>query len=112
MSAHDAFNYFAKEYEMETLAVLGIGNDPEADIKTMREVAQEICDKKVPAIFMESITNPKVTQALQEACQARDWQVNLVDQPLYSDDIGEKAPQNTFLGAFKSNVEIIFESLK
>ena len=112
VSAHDAFNYFAKEYEMETLAVLGIGNDPEADIKTMREVAQAICDKKVPAIFMESITNPKVTQALQEACQARDWQVNLVDQPLYSDDIGEKAPQNTFLGAFKSNVEIIFESLK
>ena len=112
VSAHDAFNYFAQEYGMETLAVLGIGNDPEADIRTMREVAEKICDKKIPAIFMESITNPKVTQALQEACAARDWEVNLVDQPLYSDDIGEKAPQNTFLGAFKSNVEIIFESLK
>ena len=112
VSAHDAFNYFAKEYDMETLAVLGIGNDPEADIKTMREVAVKICDRKVPAIFMESITNPKVTQALQEACAARDWEVKLVEQPLYSDDIGEKAPQNTFLGAFKSNVQVIFESLK
>jgi manganese/zinc/iron transport system substrate-binding protein len=112
VSAHDAFNYFAQEYGMETLAVLGIGNDPEADIITMREVAEKICDKKIPAIFMESITNPKVTQALQEACAARDWKVNLVDQPLYSDDIGEKAPQNTFLGAFKSNVEIIFDSLR
>ena len=112
VSAHDAFNYFANEYDMQTLAVLGIGNDPEADIKTMRKVAEKICNKKIPAIFMESITNPKVTEALQEACEARDWNVKLVAQPLYSDDIGEKAPQNTFLGAFKSNVEVIFESLK
>lgn len=111
VSAHDAFNYFAKVYNMETLAVLGIGNDPEADIKTMRTVAETICDKKIPAIFMESITNPKITQALQEACQARDWNVEMVSQPLYSDDIGETAPQNTFLGAFRSNVDIIFESL-
>ena len=111
VSAHDAFNYFAKVYNMETLAVLGIGNDPEADIKTMRSVAEQICDKKIPAIFMESITNPKVTQALQEACTSRGWKVELVSQPLYSDDIGESPPQNTFLGAFKSNVEIIFESL-
>lgn len=111
VSAHDAFNYFAKVYDMETLAVLGIGNDPEANIKTMRLVAKTICEKKIPAIFMESITNPKVTQALQEACVARDWDVKLVSQPLYSDDIGESPPQNTFLGAFKSNVNIIFESL-
>ena len=39
VSAHDAFNYFANIYGMETLAVLGIGNDPAADIKTMRDVA-------------------------------------------------------------------------
>lgn len=112
VSAHDAFNYFSEVYGMDTLAVLGIGNDPEADIKTMRNVAEQICEKKIPAIFMESITNPKVTEALKEACAARDWEVKLVSQPLYSDDIGETAPQNTFLGAFKSNVEIISESLK
>ena len=111
VSAHDAFNYFAKVYEMKTLAVLGIGNDPEADIKTMRSVAQTICDEKIPAIFIESITNPKVSKALQEACVSRNWAVKLVDQPLYSDDIGETDPQNTFLGAFKSNVQIIFSAL-
>ena len=111
VSAHDAFNYFAKVYDMDTLAVLGIGNDAEADIKTMRTVAETICEKKIPAIFMESITNPKVTEALQEACQARNWQVNLVDRPLYSDDLGEKVPLNTFLGAFRSNVELIVASL-
>lgn len=111
VSAHDAFNYFAKAYDMKTIAVLGIGNDPEADIKTMQNVANQVCENKIPAIFMESITNPKVTQALQEACASRDWSVKIIDQPLYSDDLGDSAPQNTFLGAFRSNVELICESL-
>ena len=111
VSAHDAFNYFAKVYELQTYAVLGIGNSPEADIQTMRTVASVICDNKIPVIFMESITNPKVTQALKEACTARGWTVEIATQQLYSDDLGEHAPQNTFLGAFRSNVDVISECL-
>jgi len=112
VSAHDAFNYFAKVYSMQTLAPLGVGNDAEADIQTMSNVAAEISQKKVPVIFLEAITNPKVSKALQEACQSRGWDVKIVSQQLYSDDLGETAPQNTFLGAFRSNVEIMVENLK
>ncbi len=111
VSAHDAFNYFAKVYGFETVAVLGIGNDAEADVKTMRQVAQTICDRRVPVIFIESITNPKVTEALQEACAARNWGVQIAHQSLYSDDIGSEPPHDTFLGAFESNVSLIAESL-
>ena len=112
VSAHDAFNYFAKVYDMQTMAVLGIGNEAEADIKTMQEVADMIVEKKVPVIFLEAITNPKVSVALKEACEAKDWDVKIVQEQLFSDDLGEKAPQNDFLGAFRSNVEIIVENLK
>ncbi len=112
VSAHDAFNYFAEVYDMKTMAVLGIGNDPEADIKTMRQVAENVCEHRVPVIFLETITNPKVTMALQEACQARDWEVQIASHSLYSDDLGESAPYDTFLGAFKSNVELISASLR
>ncbi|MEM1226640.1 MAG: zinc ABC transporter substrate-binding protein [Planctomycetota bacterium] len=111
VSAHDAFNYFAENYGFEAVAVLGVGNDAEADVRKMREVAETVSQKKVPVIFIESITNPKVTQALQEACQSRDWQVEIADQPLYSDDLGSSAPQDTFLGAFNSNVDLIVQSL-
>lgn len=111
VSAHDAFNYFAKVYHFKTVAVLGIGNDAEADVKTMREVATTICDQQVPVIFLETITNPKVTTALQDACAARQWSVTIADQPLYSDDLGSESPTDTFLGAFESNVKLIAESL-
>ncbi|MEM9365488.1 MAG: zinc ABC transporter substrate-binding protein [Planctomycetota bacterium] len=111
VSAHDAFNYFAENYGFEAVAVLGVGNDAEADVRTMREVAETVSTKKVPVIFIESITNPKVTQALQEACEARDWNVEIADEPLYSDDLGSEPPQDTFLGAFGSNVDLIVASL-
>jgi len=92
--------------------VLGIGNDPEADIKTMREVAEKVAELKIPVIFMENINNPKVTQALQEASEAKGWKVKIASRTLYSDDLGEAPPQDTFVGAFKSNVEVISDSLK
>ncbi|MEM9409688.1 MAG: zinc ABC transporter substrate-binding protein [Planctomycetota bacterium] len=111
ISGHDAFGYFAKNYGMKTGAPLGVGNDAEADIKTMRELATMICDEKIPAIFVETISNEQVSKALSEACEARGWNVEIVDQPLYSDDLGEEPPANTFLGAFKSNVEVIYNAL-
>ena len=112
VSGHDAFNYFAKAYGLDTVAVLGVGNDQEADIQTMRTVAKTIADRKVPVIFMESLTNPKITQALKEASESLGWKVEIADDSLYSDDLGESAPQDTYLGAFRSNVELIHKALK
>ncbi|MEM9587906.1 MAG: zinc ABC transporter substrate-binding protein [Planctomycetota bacterium] len=112
VSAHDAFNYFANVYGFETVAVLGIGNDAEADLRTMRDVAGVVIERRVPMIFLETITNPKVTDALKEACEAKDWSVQIADRPLYSDDLGSVPPEDTFIGAFRSNVRLISESLK
>ena len=112
VSGHDAFNYFARRYGLETIAVLGVGNDPEADLRTMRNVANTVADRRVPVIFLESITNPKLTRALKEACESRGWTVEIADTPLYSDDLGVEAPVNTFLGAFRTNVATIAAALE
>jgi manganese/zinc/iron transport system substrate-binding protein len=112
VSGHDAFQYFARQYGWETVAVLGVGNDPEADIKTMQSVSGFVVERKVPVIFLESITNPKVTKALEEACAGRGWAVRIADVPLYSDDLGEAPPVNTYLGAFRTNVETIIQAMR
>ena len=78
----------------------------------MRKVAELICNEKTPAIFVETISNEQVAKALSEACDARGWHVEIVKQPLYSDDLGATPPTNTFLGAFKSNVEVIYDALR
>lgn len=112
VSAHDAFNYFAKVYHFESFAVLGVGNDAEADIKTMRDVAATVSERKIPVIFIENITNPKVTEALQEACEAKGWSVKIAEEPLYSDALGSEPPVDSFMGVFQHNVDLITESLK
>ncbi|MDG1049212.1 MAG: zinc ABC transporter substrate-binding protein [Planctomycetota bacterium] len=111
VSGHDAFSYFARNYGLETVAILGVGNDPEADLKSMRLVAEQVVAKKVPAVFLESVTNPRLTQALIEACEARGWSTRIADDPLYSDDLGVEAPVDTFLGAFRANVMAISSAL-
>ena len=111
VSGHDAFNYFARNYGLETVAILGVGNDPEADLRTMRTVAEEVVERQVPVVFLESITNPRLTQALLEACAARGWTARIADEPLYSDDLGVEPPVDTFLGAFRANVEVISTAL-
>ncbi|MGD2017824.1 MAG: zinc ABC transporter substrate-binding protein [Planctomycetota bacterium] len=111
VSGHDAFNYFARNYGLETLAILSVGNDPEADLRTMREVAERVVEREVPVVFLESITNPRLTEALLEACEARGWSARIASEPLYSDDLGAEAPADTFLGAFRSNVETIVRAL-
>lgn len=111
VSGHDAFNYFARRYGMTTFSVLGVGNDPEADLATMASVADLVTEHRIPVIFIESITNPKVASALSEACGARDWTVRIADAPLYSDDLGDAAPVDSYLGAFRHNVETIVDGL-
>lgn len=112
VSGHDAFNYFAAAYGLETHAVLGIGNDPEADIRSMQEVAALCAERKVPTIFVESITDPKVTQALEEACGALGWPTEIAAEPLHSDDLGAEPPVDTYLGAFRTNVARIKAGLE
>lgn len=111
ISGHDAFNYFASRYGLETYAVLGVGNDPEADIRTVQEITGIVVERKVPTIFLESITPPRVTQSLEDACHAKGWKVKISDTPLYSDDLGDSAPADTYLGAFRMNVETIVAGL-
>ena len=49
--------------------------------------------------------------AVLEACAARGWTARIADEPLYSDDLGVEPPVDTFLGAFRANVEVISNAL-
>lgn len=43
--------------------------------------------------------------------KSKGWEVKLSDTELYADTLGEKAPTNTYLGAFQHNVEAIVKAL-
>jgi len=111
VSGHDAFNYFAEAYGFDALSIEGVSTADEASIQDMRELADYIAENKVLAIFFENITNPQGTTALQEAVAARGWEVEIAEKTLYSDSLGDNPPQDTYLGAFRHNVDSIADTL-
>jgi len=111
VSGHDAFNYFAQAYGFEALAVEGISTADEASIQDLRELADFIAEQRVPVIFYENITDRQATDALREAVIARGWDVQIAEETLYSDSLGDAPPLDTYLGTFLHNVDVIVAAL-
>lgn len=112
VTAHDAFQYFGHTYDLEEMAIQGWSTDSEAGIKEIQNLADEITERKIKAIFVETSISPATIEALEAAVQDRGHNV-IIGGSLYSDAIGEKGTsEGTYLGAFRHNVDIIVEALK
>lgn len=112
VSSHDAFNYFARAYNLEAIAIMGISTTTEAGVKRIQDLANYIVEKQVKTIFMETSVNPKGIEALKEAVAAKDTEIQIAEQPLYSDALAPTPPADTYLGMVKSNVDVIVAGLK
>lgn len=112
ITGHDAFNYLGKTFGLEIHATDFVTSEAQKSAKEIDELAKTIADKKVPTIFQDNLANPDAIKHLKEAVQAKGWQVEVSDKPLYADSLGESAPQDTYLGAFAYNVDTIVNALK
>src|SRR5690625_4691399 len=67
VTAHDAFAYYGRAYDIDVAAVQGLSTDAEASVADISEIAGLIVDTGVPAVFVESTINPRTIQAVLEA---------------------------------------------
>lgn len=116
ITPHDAFSYFARQYDLEVKAPQGVSTDGEVDLKAMEETAQFIVDHKVKAIFAESTTDPKRMEKLQQSCADKGHKVKVVSgegNELYSDSLAPKGQKgDTYIDMVKLNVDLITANLK
>lgn len=114
VTAHDAFEYFGRAYDIEVRAVQGISTDSEAGLKDIRNLVNFLTDRKVKAIFFESSVSNKNVRALQEGCaNARPPHRVAIGGELFSDALGEPdEPGGTYIGMIRHNVQTIVEALK
>ena len=111
VTAHDAFSYFGRAYGLEVLGVQGISTESEAGVADIREVAQLIETRNVPAVFIESTINPRTVQAVVDAVRDRGHEVTIGEQ-LYSDAVGESGTYGgTYLGMLYTNARNVTEGL-
>lgn len=112
VTAHDAFNYFGKEFQFNVVGLQGLSTATEAGVKDVQRLASFIEEKNVNAIFVESSVPKRTVEALQEAVRAKGKEV-AIGGTLYSDALGSTGTtEATYIGMYKHNVKIIVSSLK
>jgi manganese/zinc/iron transport system substrate-binding protein len=112
VTAHDAFGYFGRAYDLEVLAIQGISTESEAGIKKMNDLVNMLVQRKIRAVFVESTVNPRSIEALVQGCAGRGHPIKVGGQ-LFSDAMGaEGTPEGTYLGMVRANVDVIVKALQ
>lgn len=112
VTAHDAFNYFGKNYDFKVVGLQGLSTATEAGVKDVRKLSEFIIENKIKAIFVESSVPKRTVEALVAAVKAKDHDVE-IGGTLYSDALGNAGTEEgTYIGMFKHNVDTIVNALK
>ena len=99
ISSHEAFGYFAAQYQVKFLAPQGINTDAEPSAKQVAQLIRQIQREKIRAVFIENMSNPQLLTQL-----SKDTGVK-VGASLYSDALsGANQPADTYLHMMKHNV--------
>jgi len=106
ITTHDAFGYFGATYGMEFIAPEGVSTDSEASAKDVAKIIRQIKAEKVPAVFLENVTDPRLLGQIARETGAK------IGGTLYSDALSdEKGPAATYLDMFRHNVATLSAAL-
>lgn len=112
VTSHDAFGYLGRAYDLEVLGVQGLSTEDEAGIRDLRELADLLVRRQVPALFTESSVSPAGIDAVRAAAADRGWQVTVPEAGLYSDALGPAGtPAETYAGMLRANADTIATAL-
>ncbi len=112
ITAHDAFEYFGREYGFEVEGLQGISTVSEAGAADVKNLANFIAERKIPALFIESSVPHRNIEALQAAVESRGFDVKIGGE-LFSDALGSAGTtEGTYIGMYKHNMSTISDALK
>ncbi len=112
VTSHDAFGYLGRAYGLEVRGVQGLSTQDEAGVADVRRLVDLLVERQVPALFTESSVSPASIEAVREAAADRGWEVEVPEQGLYSDALGEPGtPEASYAGMLLANAETIATAL-
>jgi len=112
ITAHDAFEYFGRAYDIEVRGLQGLSTLTEFGLKDITDLVQFIIERNIKAVFVETSISERSIQAVVEGCQKRGHEVR-IGGSLFSDAMGAaNTPEGTYIGMVKSNVQTITQALK
>jgi manganese/zinc/iron transport system substrate-binding protein len=112
VTAHDAFGYFGRAYDVEVHGLQGISTADEADLGAINELVQMLVARHVKAVFIETSVPSKNIRSLIQGCDAAGHELALGGE-LYSDAMGPAGtPEGSYIGMIQYNVDQIVGALR
>jgi zinc/manganese transport system substrate-binding protein len=106
ITSHDAFGYFVKAYGIAFIAPQGVSTEAEASAKDVARIIRQIKAQKVPAVFLENVTNPRLAEQIARESGAK------IGGRLYSDALSSgDGPAGTYIAMMKHNISQIEKAL-
>ena len=111
ITAHDAFSYFGRAYDVEVLGLQGISTMAEYGIRDITNMVDLVISRKIKAVFVETSISSRSIEAVIAGCKDRGFNV-IEGGTLYSDALGGKSSgADTYIGMVKFNVTTIKKAL-
>ncbi|MET3589700.1 zinc/manganese transport system substrate-binding protein [Bartonella silvatica] len=106
ITSHDAFDYFAKEYDFTILAPQSASTESEATAADVAKLIKQIKTYKAAALFVENIFTPRLIKQISEETGLK------IGGTLYSDALSnENGPAATYLDMIEHNIETIIDAI-
>ena len=106
ITTHDAFGYFAAAYGVAFIAPQGVSTESEVSAKDVARIITQIRKQKIPAVFLENITDDRLLRRIGAESGAR------IGGTLYSDALtDEKGLAPTYIDMMRHNVKQLTQAL-
>ncbi len=100
ITTHDSFGYFGAAYGMEFISPEGVSTETEASAKDVAKIITQIKKEKIPAVFMENISDPRLMQQIAKESGAK------IGGALFSDALSdEKGPAPSYIDMMRNNIK-------
>jgi zinc/manganese transport system substrate-binding protein len=99
ITTHDAFGYFGAAYGMSFIAPEGVSTEAEPSAKEIAKIITQIKKQKIPAVFLENITDPRLMDRIAHETGAT------IGGTLYSDALSPPdGPAATYIDMMRHNI--------
>ena len=106
VTSHDAFQYFGREYGLTFVAPQGISTESKPSAKDVARLITLIRKKKIRAVFVESITDPRMLKRIADETGAK------IGGTLYPGALsGPNGPAPTYLDMMRHNASTLAAAL-
>jgi zinc/manganese transport system substrate-binding protein len=106
ITTHEAFGYFKQAYGIDFIAPQGVSTEAEASARDVAKIITQIKRQKIPAVFVENVTDPRLSKRIADETGAR------IGGTLYSDALtDEKGAAPTYIDMIRHNIKALSAAL-